>query len=98
MDDHSSDQDQAGASLFAFGEAISDLLRPDIQHSLFPEIRLVLSKFNDSAKILFSVSPCLEGPKLSLLLIWPKILLMSYRQIFFCLALLSERRLRRLLR
>ncbi|XP_071649569.1 uncharacterized protein [Temnothorax longispinosus] len=46
------DQGQAGIALCAFGEALSDLLKPQVQQSLSPEIRLAIAKASDGAKIL----------------------------------------------
>ena len=44
-------QSQVGVALCALGEAMSDFLRPNLQHSLDPAVRLVIAKFNDGAKI-----------------------------------------------
>lgn len=46
------DQEQAGIALCSFGEAISDLLKPEIQRSLAPEVCSVVCKINEGAKIL----------------------------------------------
>ncbi|EZA59714.1 hypothetical protein X777_16514 [Ooceraea biroi] len=49
---NSKDQDQAGIALCALGEAMSELLKPDIQRSLVPEARSAVLKINEGAKIL----------------------------------------------
>jgi len=46
------DQNQAGIVLCAFGEALSDLLKPQVQQSLDAEARLAITKASDSAKLL----------------------------------------------
>lgn len=47
------DQDQVGIALSAFGEAISEFLKPEVsQQSLGPEARLAVASVNDGAKIL----------------------------------------------
>lgn len=45
-------QDQLGTALVAFGEAMSDLLKPEVQPSLNPEIRAAIAKIHDGVKIL----------------------------------------------
>ncbi|XP_070527437.1 uncharacterized protein [Cardiocondyla obscurior] len=45
-------QDQAGIVLYSLGEALSDMLRQEIQTSLSPEARSALSKFRDAGKIM----------------------------------------------
>lgn len=45
-------QNRIGAALFTVGEAISEFLKLEMQHSLIPEARLVVSKVNDGTKIL----------------------------------------------
>lgn len=45
-------QDQVGTALCAFGEAISELLEPEIQRSLSPEARAAVLKINERAKLL----------------------------------------------
>lgn len=49
---NSRDQDLVDKVLCAFGEAISDLLKSDIQRSLTPEVRSAVRKINDGTKIL----------------------------------------------
>ncbi|XP_039308551.1 uncharacterized protein LOC120359756 [Solenopsis invicta] len=45
-------QNQVGTALFALGEAISDLLRPEIQQFLNPDVRMAISKIADGAQLL----------------------------------------------
>ncbi|XP_070531091.1 uncharacterized protein [Cardiocondyla obscurior] len=45
-------QDQADIALYSLGEALSDMLRPEVQISLSPEARSALSKFRDAGKIM----------------------------------------------
>lgn len=45
-------QDQLGTALFAFGEAFSDLLKPEIQGTLTPEVRRAVTTFSEGTKIL----------------------------------------------
>ncbi|XP_011883555.1 PREDICTED: uncharacterized protein LOC105570727 [Vollenhovia emeryi] len=49
---HSKDQNQVGIVLCALGEAISELLKPELQRSLVPEARSAVLKINEGAKIL----------------------------------------------
>lgn len=44
-------QNQLGSALFAFGEAISDLLKPETQRSLNAEAREAVGKINEGVKI-----------------------------------------------
>ncbi|KYM94331.1 hypothetical protein ALC62_15033 [Cyphomyrmex costatus] len=46
------DQDQVGIALCAFGEAISDFLKPELQLSLSSETRSAIVKVHEGAKIL----------------------------------------------
>lgn len=46
------DQAQVGTALCALGEAISELLKPEIQRSLIPEARAAVVKINEGANIL----------------------------------------------
>ncbi|XP_070525983.1 uncharacterized protein [Cardiocondyla obscurior] len=45
-------QDQAGIGLYSLGEALSDMLRPEVQPSLSSEARLALCKIRDAGKIM----------------------------------------------